>query len=467
MRVLTLNCGSSSVKYMLYDWENRTIMAKGVVERIAMGGSFCVHEVRDRDRARVQHECPEHATAVKLIIDTLTHSRHGVISDISNIAAVGHRVVHGSEKFTKSVIIDKEALQTFKDLAGLAPLHNPPNIMGIEAAQRLMPEVPHVAVMDTAWHQTLLPPQYIYAVPYEWYEKYGIRRYGFHGTSLLYVAKRAAVLLGKDPFTCNIISLHVGNGVSANAVKNGVSFDTSMGFTPVEGLVMGTRSGDHDASLDFYMMERERYSPEEIESILNKKSGLLGITGKYADRRDIIDAAGRGDKRAELALQIEVYRIKKYIGAYAAALGTVDAIVWTAGAGEMADFVRAGTMEGLESMGIRYDPEKNEIARSRNAEFDISAPSSKVKIFVIPTDEELVFTEDVVALVALIEGRHDLPAEFKYSFSEPSYRNRMRDTEFAKELKQEPKMAMALAQPFPDELLPAEAKAHAWWPAQS
>ncbi len=216
MKVLSLNCGSSSVKYMLYDWDVKDIMARGMVERIAIGGSACIHEVRGEEQIRIDHECPDHATAVKLIIDTLTHQKYGVIKDNSDIDAVGHRVVHGGERFAKSVGISNEVLQIFKDLAGLAPLHNPPNILGIEAAQGLMPKIPHVAVMDTAWHQTLLPPQYIYALPYEWYQKYGIRRYGFHGTSFLYVAKRAAVLLGKDPFTCNIISLHIGNGASVN-----------------------------------------------------------------------------------------------------------------------------------------------------------------------------------------------------------------------------------------------------------
>lgn len=460
MKVLSLNCGSSSVKYQLYDWDKKEIMAKGIVERVTIGGSFCTHEAKGKDKIRIDQECPDHATAIKLIMDALTHPDFGVLRDISEIAAVGHRVVHGGESFAKSVIINDEALQTFKDLAGLAPLHNPPNILGIEAAQKLMPKIPHAAIMDTAWHQTLLPPQYMYAVPYEWYENHKIRRYGFHGTSLLYVAKRAAVLLGSDPFECNIVSLHIGNGVSANAVKNGVSFDTSMGFTPLEGLVMGTRSGDHDAALDFHMMQKGGYSPKEMESILNRKSGLLGITGKYADRRDVIDALAKGDKRAELALQIEVYRIKKYIGAYAAALGRVDALVWTAGVGEMSDLIRGKVLDGLEFMGVRYDPKKNEVAKSRNAEFDISQPDSKVRIFVIPTDEELVFTEDVVAL---IEGRYDVHTNFKYSFEDPVYRNRMRDAEFAKELKKAPKMVMALAQPFPDALLPSEARPYASW----
>lgn len=465
MKILTLNCGSSSVKYMLYDWDKRWILARGIVERVTVGGSFCRHEKYGEGEVRIERECPDHGVAIKLILDLLLgrcpgYERYGVISDLSEISAVGHRVVHGGEKFTKSVIIDDEVLKTFKELFDLAPLHNPPNVMGIEAAMKLLPDVPHMAVMDTAWHQTIQPPQYIYALPYEWYERYRIRRYGFHGTSLLYVAKRAAVLLGKDPFEVNLISLHVGNGVSANAVKNGLSFDTSMGFTPLEGLVMGTRAGDHDAAADLYVMERENLTPKQMSDILNKKSGILGITGKYTDRRDVERAMEEGDERARLAFEIECYRLRKYIGAYYAALGHVDAIVWTAGVGEMSSKVRWRAMEGLEELGIVIDPELNELARSRNAEFRISAEGSKVKVFVIPTDEELVFVEDVVAL---LEGRYDVHTNFRYSFQDPSYRNRMRDEAFAKELKERPQMAKALALPFPDDLLPEEARPYAWW----
>jgi len=465
MKILTLNCGSSSVKYMLYDWKGQKTLARGIVERVTVGGSFCRHEKPGMEEAIIEHECPDHKEAIRLVIDVLLgkcpgYENCGVISSLDEIDAVGHRVVHGGEKFTKSVVINEEALKTFEELCDLAPLHNPPNVLGIKAAMSLLPNVPHIAVMDTAWHQTMKPPQYIYAVPYEWYEKYGIRRYGFHGTSLLYVAKRAAVLLGKDPLETNLISLHVGNGVSANAVKNGVSFDTSMGFTPLEGLVMGTRAGDHDSAIDHYVMEKEGLSPKEINAILNKKSGILGITGKYVDRRDVLKAMKEGDERAKLAFEIECYRLKKYIGAYYAALGRVDALVWTAGVGEMGAEIRAKAMEGLEELGIKFDPEKNELARSRNAEFDISAPDSKVKIFVIPTDEERVFVEDVVAL---LEGRYDIHTRFKYTFEEPGYRNRMRDLEFSKELKKRPEMAKALAQPFPDELLPEEARPYAWW----
>jgi len=442
MKILSLNCGSSSAKYMVYDWDKKEIMCKGIIERVTIGGSFCVHEVTGRDAVKIEHDCPTHKEAVHLILDLLVSPEHGVLESVKEINAVGHRVVHGGEKFAKSVIINEEVLNTFKELQDLAPLHNPPNILGIEAAQSLLPDIPHMAVMDTAWHQTMQPPQYIYAVPYEWYEKYRVRRYGFHGTSLLYVSKRAAVLLGKDPFEVNLICLHIGNGVSANAVKKGISFDTSMGFTPLEGLVMGTRVGDHDAALDFYMMQKEGYSPKEIDNILNKKSGLFGITGKYTDRRDILEAMEKGDERAKLAFEIESYRIKKYIGAYAAALGGVDAIVWTAGVGEMAVDIRARALEGLEFMGIKFDPEKNKLARTRNSESEISAPDSEVKIFVIPTDEELVFVEDVVAL---LENRYDIHTNFRYSFEDSNYRNKMRDAEFEKQLQKKPDMIKAKA----------------------
>ncbi|MGD0153927.1 MAG: acetate kinase [Thermacetogeniaceae bacterium] len=442
MKILVLNCGSSSAKYMVYDWAAQEIVCKGIVERVTLGGSFCIHEATGRDGVKIERDCPTHKEAVNLILELLVHSQYGVLKSIKEIDAVGHRVVHGGEKFAKSVRIDAGVLNAFKELEALAPLHNPPNVLGIEAAQVLLPDVEHMAVMDTAWHQTMKPAQYMYAVPYEWYEKYKIRRYGFHGTSLLYVAKRAAVLLGKDPFEVNLISLHIGNGVSANAVKKGISFDTSMGFTPLEGLVMGTRAGDHDAALDTYVMRKENLSPKDIDNILNKKSGLLGITGQYADRRDILEAMEKGDAKAELAYELETYRIKKYIGAYAAAVGGVDALVWTAGVGEMAPAIRAKAMEGLEFLGIKFDPEKNKVARTRNMESDISAPDSKVKIFVIPTDEELVMVEDVVTL---LNGTYDVHTNFKYSFQDPKYRNKMRDDELAKQLQKKPEMAQAQA----------------------
>src|SRR5665648_167608 len=438
MIILSFNCGSSSVKYELYNWTKKEIIAKGIVERVTIGNSFCVHEVNNKGKITIEYDCPTHKEAIKCIIDNLVHPEHGAIKDLSDIAAIGHRVVHGGEKFSKSVIINQEVRKTFKELAGLAPLHNPPNIMGIEAAMELLPDIPHMAIMDTAWHQTMPDYVYHYAVPYQWYEKYGIRRYGFHGTSLLYVAKRAAVLLNKDPFECNLISCHIGNGVSINAVKNGLSYDTSMGFTPLEGAIMGTRAGDHDAALDFYVMQREGYSTKEMDAILNKKSGILGITGKYIDRRDVIEAASKGDERAKLAIEMESYRLKKYIGAYTAALGRVDALVFTAGVGELSNIIRAKVLEGLDILGIKYDSEKNRLARTRNAESDISAEDSKIKVFIIPTDEELVFVEDVVAL---LEGTYDIHTHFKYTFQDKDYRNLMRERSFEKECKKNPDLS--------------------------
>ncbi|HUT86197.1 MAG TPA: acetate kinase, partial [Elusimicrobiales bacterium] len=368
MIVLCLNCGSSSVKYLLYDWKNKKTLASGIVERVTLDNSAIYHEVPGQETFTLKRECPDHKTAIQLCLDTLIHSDNGVIKSTDEITAVGHRVVHGGEKFAKSVVITEEILDVFRNISDLAPLHNPPNIMGIEAAKAVMANVPHMAIMDTAWHQTMPKKSFMYALPYDWYEKYGVRRYGFHGTSFLYNAKRAAVLLKKDPFKCNLIICHIGNGASVNAVKDGVSYDTSMGMTPLEGLVMGTRAGDHDAAIDFYIMKKENLSPNEIDTILNKKSGVYGITGKYTDRRDIELAAEKGDERAQLSIDIESYRIKKYIGAYAAALGRVDAIVFTAGVGERGPVIRDKVLKDLEFMGVKYDKERNFYSMTRNAE---------------------------------------------------------------------------------------------------
>lgn len=442
MIILCINCGSSSVKYLLYNWNRQEIIASGIVERVTVGDSFIAHEVPGKDKVVRPQNCSDHREAFKLVMNTLTSSEHGVIKDISTISAVGHRVVHGGEKFAKSVLINEEVLSTFKELSDLAPLHNPPNILGIEAAKEILPNIPHMAIMDTAWHQTMPKHVFIYALPYEWYEKYRIRRYGFHGTSLLYVAKRAAVLLDKDPFRCNLVTCHIGNGVSLNAVKDGLSYDTSMGFTPLEGMVMGTRPGDHDPAIDLWIMQKENLSPKQMDAILNKKSGVLGITGKYTDRRDVEGAAEKGDPRAKLAMEIEAYRIKKYIGAYAAAVGGVDAVVFTAGVGERSPNIRAKALDGLECLGIIYDREKNALARTRNAECDITAAGSKVKIFVIPTDEERVFIEDVVAL---LESRYDVHTHFTYRFQSASYRNSLRDRSFEKECEEKPDMRRVVA----------------------
>jgi acetate kinase len=443
MDILVLNSGSSSMKYILYRWEKRAAIAKGIVERVGMEGSSISHEVIGQDALKVSRDCPNHRKAVDFIMEVLTGSDNPVIQDVKQISAVGHRVVHGGEKFNKSVVIDDSALDTFRELSNLAPLHNPPNITGIEAARQVLPRIPHIAIMDTAWHQTMPDYGYIYALPYSWYRNHAIRRYGFHGTSFLYTAKRAAVLLGKDPFKTNLVIAHLGNGVSFNAVKNGISVDTSMGFTPLEGAVMGTRAGDHDAAIDLYMMDTLGVSTEEMNTILNKKSGLLGITEKYIDRRDILKAASGGDKRAQLAVEVETYRGKKYIGAYAAALGNVDAVVFTAGVGEMSPQIREKMTMNLELLGIGVNEEKNLISRSRNIETDITAPDAKIKVFVIPTDEELVMVEDTVAL---LEGTYDIHTHFPYSFQSPDYTNSLREEAFEREADAHPELKSIRAQ---------------------
>jgi len=443
MDILTLNCGSSSLKYQLYRWEDREVLARGIVERVTVGGSYINHfSKKTGTTIREDHDCPNHKVAVELITETLLNPEYGAIKSLSEIKAIGHRVVHGGDKFAKSIIITTDALNTFRELADLAPLHNPPNITGIEAAQQVLPGIPHCAIMDTAWHQTMPSSAYIYALPYAWYENYRVRRYGFHGTSFLYVAKRAAVLLGKDPFAANMVIFHIGNGVSANAVKNGISVDTSMGLTPLEGLVMGTRAGDHDASIGYYIMRKEGHKPEAIESILNRQSGVLGITEKYTDRRDIEIAAAKGDERCRLAIAIEGYRLKKYLGAYYASIGRVDAIVFTAGVGERGPIIREKCLEGLENLGIVLDRKKNETSVTRNAETEITGAGSRVRIFVIPTDEELVMTEDTHAL---LEGSYDIHTKFTYSFQDPGYVNKSREMSLKSELAEKKGLAEIIA----------------------
>lgn len=413
MDILALNCGSSSLKYQLFDWTKKKIIAKGMVERVTIGDSYIIHEVPGRETYREEYECPDHKVAIHLIVKILTDKEHGVVEDMSQISAVGHRVVHGGEKFTRSVLITDEVLEAIKEVQHLAPLHNPPNISGIEAAKANLPDVPHVAIFDTAFHQTMPEHAYTYPVPHEWYEKHGVRRYGFHGTSHLYVSKRAAALLGKEPKDCKIVTMHIGNGVSHCAIDGGESVDTSMGLTPLEGAVMGTRCGDIDPAIPGFIMEREGLSAKEVDSVLNKKSGVLGITGQYTDRRDVIEGADNGDERCKLAVEIEGYRLKKYVGSYAAALGGIDAVVFTAGVGEMSWLIREKALEGLEFMGIEIDKEINRNTMTRKRETEITTADSKVKAFVIPTDEELVFTEDVVAI---LEGTYADHMNFQYTF---------------------------------------------------
>lgn len=441
MVILTLNCGSSSAKYQVYDWDNKVVMANGVVERIGDTGSCITHKAHGK-KIEFESPCPTHKEAIELILKEITDKDVGVIEDMSVIGAVGHRVLHGGDKFTKSVIVTPEVLETFRSVVDLGPLHMPANIMGIEAAQKVLPNVPHAAVMDTAWHQTMPESSFMYAIPREWYTKYAARKYGFHGTSFLYTAKRAAALLGKEPKDTNLIICHIGNGASCCAVKNGVCYDTTMGLTPLAGLVMGTRSGDLDPALPFYIMRKTGMSMDEMDKALNKKSGLLGITGKYTDRRDVEKGAEEGDALCKLGQAMEGYRIKKTIGAYAAALGKVDAIVFTAGVGEHSPRIRELATENLEILGVKMDLKKNALSNTSNAETLISADDSKVKIFVIPTDEELVMTEDAYALM---KGTYDVHTNFKYSFQSKDYVNKAREESLKKELEKLPDLKEILA----------------------
>jgi len=418
MDILAINCGSSSVKYQLFDWDKRQVIAKGLVERVTIGGSFIVQEVPGCEKFRRESECSDHTVAMDLIISTLTDPDHGVLKEMNQISAVGHRVVHGGEKFTSSVLIDEHVLECIRGVQHLAPLHNPPNIAGIEAARAVLPDVPHIAIFDTAFHQTTPEHAYMYPLPYEWYEKYGVRRYGFHGTSHLFVSKRAAVLLGKPVDKCNIITMHIGNGVSHTAIRNGVSIDTSMGLTPLEGAVMGTRCGDIDPAIPAFMMQMEDLTAKEIDAILNKKSGILGITKRFTDRRDVIEHALQGDRLSTLALEIEAYRLKKYIGSYMAILGKLDAVVFTAGVGERGWLIREAALKDLDHMGIHLDTERNRQAIT-GSESLITTDDSPVKVFVIPTDEELVFTEDVAAL---LNGTYTDHMNFEYSFARSDFR---------------------------------------------
>ena len=418
MDILALNCGSSSLKYQLFSWDKKEVIASGMVERVTVGGSFIVHEVPGREDYKETHDCPDHVVAVELIIRTLCDPKVGVVKSMNEISAVGHRVVHGGEKFTCSALITEEVLQGIRDVQHLAPLHNPANIAGIEAAMNVLPDAPQVAIFDTAFHQSMPEKAYIYPVPYEWYADHGVRRYGFHGTSHLYVSKRAAALLGKKAEDTNIITLHIGNGVSFCAIQKGQSVDTSMGLTPLEGAIMGTRSGDIDPAIPSFMMGRLGVTPKEMDSILNKKSGILGVTGRYTDRRDVTTHAKEGDKRCQLAMEIEAYRIKKYIGSYLTAIGCADAIVFTAGVGEMGAEIRQMTLEGLECLGIYVDTEVNMKTRTRKRETEITTPDSPVKAFVIPTNEELVFVEDVVGI---LNGTYCGHMEYPYTFASPDY----------------------------------------------
>ncbi len=397
MKILVLNCGSSSVKYKLIDLDgaNQNVMAEGGVEKLGLPDSFLKFKFNG-EKVTITTSMPNHEVAVRVILDNLTSEKYGCIKDFGEIDAVGHRIVHGGEKFNTSVIITDEVIAKVKECYDLAPLHNPANITGIEAISAIMPDVPQVGVFDTAFHQTMPAYAYMYALPYEAYEKYGIRRYGFHGTSHRYVARRACDFLGLDYEAQRIITCHIGNGGSITAVKDGKSVDTSMGLTPVEGLMMGTRCGDVDPAALLYIQQKEGFSTADMQKLINKKSGVLGISGVSSDMRDIENAVAAGDPRAQLALDMYEYRITKYIGAYTAALGGVDVIVFTGGVGENQTGTREKICRQLEFLGIDFDPEKN---KTRGEEIELTREGSKVRVVVIPTDEEYMIACDTAALV--------------------------------------------------------------------
>lgn len=395
MKVLVINCGSSSLKYQLIDSETEVALAVGLCERIGIDGRLN-HTPNGGEKVVIEQAMPDHEVAIRMVLDALTNENYGVIKNLDEIDAIGHRLVHGGEKFTKSVIIDDEVIAGVEECSPLAPLHNPANLIGVRACQAIMPGVPNIGVFDTAFHQTMEPVAYMYGLPYEYYEKYKVRRYGFHGTSHSFVSKRAIQMLNLDPDNSKIIVCHLGNGSSISAVKNGKVVDTSMGMTPMEGLVMGTRCGDMDPTIVEYLAHSLNKSLEEVMVILNKKSGVLGISGVSSDFRDLDKASNEGNERAKLAVEVFSYRTAKYIGSYIAAMNGVDAIVFTAGLGENNIVVREQILEHFGYMGITLDKEANQI---RGEEKIISTPDSKVTVAVIPTNEELAIAHETVALL--------------------------------------------------------------------
>jgi len=397
-RILVLNCGSSSIKYKLLDMKSHSVLAQGGVEKIGLTGSFLKMTLPNGNKVILEGEILEHQAGIEYILGVITSKKYGCLESLDEIDAVGHRVVHGGEKFNSSVLITDEVVQKITECIDLAPLHNPPNLKGISAIKELMPNTPQVAVFDTAFHQTMPKHAYLYGLPYSLYEKYGIRRYGFHGTSHRYVSQQVCRFLNVPYENRKIISCHIGNGVSLAAVKNGKSIDTSMGMTPVEGLLMGTRSGDIDAGVLTYIMEKENVGSQAISTIVNKYGGLLGISGVSSDMREIDAAIQNGSKRAALALEAYNYRIKKYIGSYAAALGGADILIFTGGVGENQWQIRATVCENMEFMGIKLDEEKNKTVRGTEAV--ISAEDSLVKVAVIPTDEEYMIAMDTLKIVS-------------------------------------------------------------------
>ncbi|MFW6305938.1 MAG: acetate/propionate family kinase [Bacillota bacterium] len=396
MKILVLNSGSSSLKYQLFDMEDETVLAKGLVERIGIADSVIEQETIDGKEYENQTDIPDHKTGIKMVVDALLSDEHGVLKDMDEISAIGHRVVHGGENFASSTLITDEVIKEIEEVSELAPLHNPANLTGIKVCENLMPGKPQVAVFDTAFHQSMPRHAYLYALPYEYYEKHGVRRYGFHGTSHKYVAQRAAIFLGKPLEDLKIITCHLGNGASVAAVDGGKSIDTSMGLTPLEGLVMGTRCGDVDPAIIPFLMDKENLSINDVDNIMNKQSGLYGVSGVSSDSRDVEAAAKEGNERAQAALEIFEYRVRKYIGAYTAAMAGVDAIVFTAGIGENQQDLRENIMNNLGFLNIKIDKDANS---KRKREMDITTTDSNVRVLVIPTNEELIIARDTLELL--------------------------------------------------------------------
>ena len=418
MKTLTIACWSHKIEYYLFSGDGGAILASGIIERVGLGGSFIRQNVPGREPFFREAGYSSHQSAVALIIAALTDPQHGVVADAGEISAVGHRVAHGGSEFRHSVQIDGHVLNSIRKLQHLAPLHSAPNIAGIEAVMMRLPAVPHMAIFDTAFHLSMPECAYLYALPYEWYENYGVRRYGFHGPSHLYLSRRAAVLLGKPANACNLITIHLDRGVSLCAIRNGRSVDTSMGMTPLEGAVMETRCGDIDPGIHAYMMKELDLSATGLEQILNSKSGILGITGQRQGRKQFLESASDGNSRCRLALEIETYRIKKYIGSYLAIIGPLDAIVFTTGTGVPEWPVREMVLNGLDCFRIRFDRDRNRAVRPGQGEAEITGEDSLIRTFVIPTNEELVIAEDAAAILSGVYSDH---LHYDYSFAHGNF----------------------------------------------
>jgi acetate kinase len=397
MKILVLNCGSSSIKFQMFDMTDQSVLAKGIIEKIGLNGSCLKLTKQNGDQVTFEGEIIDHKIGIEYVLGVLSSKKHGCVQNLNEISAVGHRVVHGGEKFNKSVLIDEAVIAQIEECIDLAPLHNPPNLKGIEAIKEIMPDIKQVAVFDTAFHQTMPKYAYLYGIPHSLYQKYGIRRYGFHGTSHRYVSSRACKILGIDCKSTKVITCHLGNGASVAAVQNGISVDTSMGFTPIEGLLMGTRAGDLDIGVVTYLMEKEKLGVETASTLFNKHCGMLGLTGISSDFRDIREAANNGNDLAQTALKAFDYRVKKYIGFYTAAMNGCDVLIFTGGVGENADDTRKGICEGLDWLGFELDDEKNSGLSGEEA--IISSDKSRVKIMVVPTNEELMIAEDTLKLL--------------------------------------------------------------------